>query len=398
MKNSKTFSIENAVIVCEDFVFGGAIDVNEGRIVAIRKPGEKAAQPSETQIDAQGAYLAPGFIDLHIHGLHEFLVDNGPEHLAAIAKRLPRYGVTGWLPTVSPRPRGEDSQFLATLAQTQTTGAAILGFHLEGPFLAITGALPPEALGASDATRVTALQAAAAPYRAIFSISPEVPGIADWIPLMHRDGTPVFITHTRASVRQTQLAIEAGATHATHFYDVFPAPPETEPGVRPCGVVEAVMADPRVTVDFILDGIHVDPVAVQMALACKGPRGVCLITDAMVGAGSPPGRHHFGGLEVEFAAPGAPARMTENARNPGSLAGSGLTMNLAVRNAVRLAGTTLPQAIRMASANPARVLGLAEATGALAVGRQADLVLLDDQFEVLQTWVFGESVYCKGDA
>ena len=399
MMNNMTLSIENAVVVCgDDLVPGGAVDVAAGRIVAIRKPGEKAARPADVRVDARGACLAPGFIDLHIHGLHEFLVDNGPEHLAAIAKLLPRYGVTGWLPTLSPRPRGEDSRLLATLSQARTSGAAILGFHLEGPFLALMGALPPEALGNCDAARVEALMAAAAPHPAVFSISPEVPGVAEFIPLMHRDGAAVFITHTRASVRQTQIAIEAGARHATHFYDVFPVPPETDGGVRPCGVVEAVLADPRVTVDFILDGVHVDPVAVQMALECKGPGGVCLVTDAMVGAGCAPGRHFFGGEEVEFLAPGAPARMTENSRKPGGLAGSGLTLNLAVRNAMRLAGTTLPQAVRMASANPARVLGLEDKLGSISVGRSADLVLLDDKVDVIQTWVAGESVYRKGEA
>ena len=100
MMNNMTLSIENAVVVCgDDLVPGGAVDVAAGRIVAIRKPGEKAARPADVRVDACGACLAPGFIDLHIHGLHEFLVDNGPEHLAAIAKLLPRYGVTGWLPT-----------------------------------------------------------------------------------------------------------------------------------------------------------------------------------------------------------------------------------------------------------------------------------------------------------
>ena len=389
-------SIENAAVVCgEKIVVGGGVDIENGRIVAVRGPGEAAARPADAVVDAQGACLAPGFIDLHIHGLHEHLVDNGPEHLAAMAALLPRYGVTGWLPTVSPRPRGEDARFLQTLAQTRAPGATVLGFHLEGPFLALMGALPPEALGGPDPARVEALKAAAAPYPAVFSVSPELPGIADLVPLMHREGAPVFVTHTRASVRETQIAIEAGVRHATHFYDVFPVPPETDGGVRPCGVVEAVLADPRVTVDFILDGVHVDPVAVQMALQCKGPHGVCLVTDAMVGAGSPPGRHWFGGEEVEFAAPGAPARKTENAKRPGGLAGSGLTLNIAVRNAVRLAGVSLPQAVRMASGNPARVLGLEGTHGMIAVGRSADLVLLDDDFNVVQTWISGESVYAR---
>jgi N-acetylglucosamine-6-phosphate deacetylase len=392
------FSIERVTLVSDDgLVENAAVDVRNGLVAAVRGPGTEASSPGAERIDGAGLFLAPGFIDLHIHGLHEFLADRGPSDLAAMAKILPRYGVTGWLPTVCPRPPGEDACFLGALAATPVAGAAVLGYHLEGPFLALTGALPPEALGRADPDRVRALIAAARPFPAVFSISPEFGGIADLVRLMSREGAPVFMTHTRASVAQTQAAIEAGARHATHFYDVFPLPPETDAGVRPCGAVECILADTRVSVDFILDGTHVDPVAVRMALQCKGPDRVCLVTDAMVGAGLPPGRHAFGGEEVIFAHAGGPARKAANARQPGGLAGSGLTMNLAVRNAVRMAGLSLPQAVRMASANPARVLGLQERAGRIAVGRPADLVLFDADVNVRQTWVSGVSAFRAED-
>jgi N-acetylglucosamine-6-phosphate deacetylase len=198
------------------------------------------------------------------------------------------------------------------------------------------------------------------------------------------------MTHTGASVEQTQAAIAAGARHATHFYDVFPVPAITEPGVRPCGAVEAILADPRVSVDFIVDGVHVNPIAVQMALQCKGPDRVCLITDANIGAGLPGGRYQFAaGIEVEIAGPGQPARMTEKSGLPGGLAGSGLTLDAAVRNAIKLVHVDLVQAVRMASANPARVLGLADRKGSVVEGYDADLVLLDDSLQVLRTWVGG---------
>ena len=127
--------------------------------------------------------------------------------------------------------------------------------------------------------------------------------------------TPVFMTHTAANVNETLAAIAAGASHATHFYDVFPCPPVTEPGVRPCGIVEAVLADKNVSVDFILDGVHVDPIAVKMAMACKenGRGKVCLITDANVGAGLEPGKFTFGETgDIYFEYRGAPARAGES--------------------------------------------------------------------------------------
>jgi N-acetylglucosamine-6-phosphate deacetylase len=256
--------------------------------------------------------------------------------------------------------------------------------------------LPKESLGQPDADRVRSLQKAALPFPLIFSISPEVKTIANIIPLMARNGTPVFITHTQADVQRTQRAITAGARHATHFYDVFPTPEVTDPGVRPCGAVEAILADPRVSVDFILDGVHVDPVAVQVALACKSSDKVCLITDANIGAGLPPGRYDtFAGAQIEISASGQPARYTEKSPMPGALAGSGLTMNLAVQNAVAMLNLPLPHAIRLASANPAALLGLNRRKGQIRPGFDADLVLMTDGCDVMQTWVEGVCCFKK---
>ncbi|NLG50946.1 MAG: amidohydrolase family protein [Chloroflexi bacterium] len=370
-----------------------AVRFQDGLVVEVAPTGELAAAPGEEVFDAEGRYLAPGYVDLHIHGTGHYLIDNGPDDLAALCRLLPRYGVTSFMPTVCPLPPGEDAALVASLASVRSEGTQILGLHLEGPFLTLTGALPPEAIGSADPERVRALIAAAQPRRPVFSVAPDFPGLAELLPLMAANDTPVFMTHTAANVRQTQAAIEGGVRHATHFYDVYPVPPETDPGVRPCGAVEAVLADPRVTVDFILDGVHVDPVAVQMALACKGPGGVCLITDANVGAGLAPGRYGFGAEEVEFACEGGPARLTERSRQPGTLAGSGLTLDRAVRNAVDLLGVSVPQAVRMASANPARVLGLERVKGQVRPGYDADLILLDAGLRVLRTWVRGQSVY-----
>ncbi|MEN8254486.1 MAG: N-acetylglucosamine-6-phosphate deacetylase [Verrucomicrobiota bacterium] len=389
----KTIIRHASVVLAEQVLADHQVRLCDGKIVSV-VPDTSVTPINETHVvDAQGSYLVPGFIDLHTHGVHEYLIDNGSEDLARMCEILPQYGVTGFLPTVCPRPKGADSEFLATLSTVESKGATMLGFHLEGPFLTITGALPEEALGANDLERVKALVAAAAPYPAVFSISPDFEGIGDLLPLMTANETPVFITHTKADVKQTQAAIDGGARHATHFYDVFYAPDEMDGGVRPCGAVEAILADGRVSVDFILDGEHVDPVAIEMALQCKGAGGVCLITDSNIGAGLPPARYGFGKDEVEIKYPGGPARMTENSRFPCGLAGSGLTMDRVVRNAVEMLGVDLPQAIRMVSGNPAKVLGLQDQKGKIAEGYDADLVLLNRDLEVEQTWVGGKSVW-----
>lgn len=343
-------------------------------------------------IDFGTFFIVPGFIDMHIHGVHSYLVDSGPDDLKEICRTLPQHGVTGFLPTVAPRPKGEDADFLAGLVRTDTSGTEILGFHLEGPFLKITGALGAGAVSGSDGERVRSLITAAKPYKAVFSISPDVEGVEKLIPLMAENGIPVFMTHTAANVVQTQRAIELGARHATHFYDVFPCPRVTEPGVRPCGAVEAILADERVSVDFILDGIHVDPVAVKMALRCKssGPGKVCLITDANVGAGMGAGEFSFGNIgKIYFSHKGAPARSVVD----NTLAGSGLTMDQALRNAVKWLDIDLVQASKLVGHHPAKVLGLGEKKGLLKEGYDADFVVLDNELNVVQTWISGKCSY-----
>jgi N-acetylglucosamine-6-phosphate deacetylase len=374
-------------IVADNRIEEGFIRIENGIIVGI---GER--EPIGDFIDLSGSYIVPGFIDLHMHGIHRFLIDNGPDELSEICRILPMYGVTGFLPTIAPRKSGEDAAFLSKLSGTKSYGAEILGFFLEGPFLKITGSLPSEAISNADMQRVNSLIRAAKPYSAVFAISPDLEEIETLIPVMAAGNTPVFITHTAATVEQTQKAIELGAKHATHFYDVFPSPQVKDPGVRPCGAVEAILADKRVSVDFILDGVHADPVAVKMAMICKshGPGCVCLITDSNVGAGLEPGRFVFGDSgEIEFAYKGSPARLTKD----NTLAGSGLTMDQALRNAVSWLDISLPEAIAMVSNNPAKVIGVDNCKGKLQVGYDADLVILDQDLNIMQTWIGGEIVY-----
>ena len=371
-------------IVTEKAVVDGYLVLDGGRIAAVTK--EKPGCEIE---DCGDSYIVPGFIDMHIHGLHTYLVDDGPQALAGICHNLPRYGVTSFLPTVSPSPMGQDSAFLKTLSATKPAGTNILGFHLEGPFLALTGAFNKDAITGGGADRVRALIEAAKPYKCIFSISPDVDGIFDLIPIMAEGNTPVFMTHTAANVGQAQRAIELGARHCTHFYDVFPCPPVSEPGVRPSGIVEAVMADPRVSVDFILDGVHVDPIAVKMAMVCK-PGKVCMITDANVGAGLDPGTYTFGNMgDICFDYKGAPARSVKDH----TLAGSGLTLDQALRNAIKFLGIDIVAASKLLSYNPASVLHMEKTKGLLAEGYDADFVVLNSDLEVTSTWINGEEYY-----
>ncbi len=384
--NKNRYTIKGNILTGEG-IRQGKLRVENNRFTAI---GDIDTQGF--LLDMKDYYIVPGFIDLHIHGIHLFRADQGAKGLTGMCRVLPRYGVTGFLPTISPRPEGEDVVLLKELSSVSPEGSEILGFHLEGPFLKLLGSLNIEANSRISLKRAESLIQASKPYRTIFSISPDVEGIEALIPLLAENRNPVFITHTAATVKQTEHAIRLGAKHATHFYDVFPCPQTEEPGVRPCGAVEAILADRTVSVDFILDGIHVDPVAVKMALAAKsgGPGSVCLITDSNLGAGMEPCRYVFGeNREIEFAYRGAPARLVKDH----TIAGSGLTMDQVLRNAVHFLDLELSQAIRLVSSNPAGVLGLNSRKGCLLPGYDADFVILDQNLQVQQTWISGKCCY-----
>ena len=392
--------IEHAkVVTLTDILPDRTVVVEEGRIRSILPARMAPAAPvGAARIDAGGALLTPGFIDLHTHGLLDYHVLKGPDDLVGMARALPRFGVTGWLPTITPRTSRdqiETMRLLARAAAEESSGpsARVLGFHCEGPYLALAGAIESASLSRAAPGYLSALIEATRPFKAVFSVAPDLPGVLPLIEIMRSHEAIVFMPHTAATPEETETAIAAGASHATHFYDVFPTPPVTEAGVRPCGTVEAIYAHPEVSVDFILDGVHVDPVAVRMALRCKGPDKVCLITDSMVGCGKVGRFRKASGTIVEFSAPGMPARIVGKDGKPGVLDGSGLTMNRAVGNAVRFGVADLPLAVRMATANPARIIGRGDRKGQIKEGYDADLVLLDDAFDPIRTWVGGECVF-----
>lgn len=224
----------------------------------------------------------------------------------------------------------------------------------------------------------------------VMSVSPDTPGILPLIAELRRQDIRVFLTHTRATVEQTEAALAAGACHATHFYNVFYAPPESEPGVRPSGAVEAILADARTTVDFIADGVHVHPTAIRAAVAAKGWSGVTLITDSNIGAGLPAGVYPTKwGFSVRVSPESGARHATE-----GTLAGSALTMDRGMANLLRWLDLPPEEIWAMGTLNPARLLGLA-GKGHLDTGADADLVLWDEDLTAAMTWTKGALVYEK---
>lgn len=368
----------------------GSVLVRDGRIAAIGKLDAARETPSTQRINGRGRLLTPGLIDIHTHGVLESLYEAGPEGLRGAARALGRFGVTTVVPTIVPQMKESLFDLLRSVADALPfiREVNIPGLHLEGPFMAVGGAACPTLPG--DLELLDRLLAACRDRVAIMSVSPDAPNILPVIRRLREKNIATFLTHTRASVEQTEAALAAGARHATHFYDVFYPPPETDPGVRPVGAVEAILADPRASVDFIADGVHVHPAAIRAAVAAKTWAGVILITDSNIGAGLPPGTYDTPwGYPVRVSPNDAARHATQN-----FLAGSALTMDRGMANLLEWLPLPPEQVWAMGTLNPARLLGL-ERKGRLAAGADADLVLWDEDLQPAQTWVGGTCTYEK---
>jgi N-acetylglucosamine-6-phosphate deacetylase len=382
---------------------GRSLLVCRSRIAAI-DPAPAQLPPHLTRLDGGGRLLTPGLIDLHIHGTMMKLFEADARQLLDAAACLPRFGVTCVLPTLY---RQLDRHTLPKLRELSEAmdrwpdqrGARMPGFHMEGPFLARAGAGGLTYDG--DLDRLRQLLDTAGPRVAAMSIAPDTRNIIPVIEHLAAANIKVLITHTAANVAQTEAAIDAGASHATHFYDVFHLPGRADAGIRPVGAVEVILGDERVSVDFIADGVHVHPAAIRAALAAKGPDKVLLITDANVVAGLKPGLYHSPCGSVLRSGPTLGARV----HAPGTdrhhiLSGSALTMNVGIANLKCWLKLPEHHIWAMGSRNVAQRMGLT-GLGDIVEGHAADLVLWDhDEAGVpqpAQTWVDGRSVYQRGD-
>lgn len=388
---SRQFLTNARMVLPGKEIIAGGLLIADGKIAAVN-PAQVPA--TAFTVDCGNRLLTPGLIDVHTHGIQQcsYHYDRPAGEFERALKSLPQYGTTCVLPTIVPPTNPELLRPLdAVMKRLPHDGAAIVpGLHLEGPFMALGGAACPTLPG--DVALLEKLLDACGRRVMAMSLSPDQLNILPVIRRLRESNILPFITHTRASVEQTDAAIDAGARHATHFYDVFPFPEEKDAGVRPVGAVEAILADSRVTVDFIGDGVHVHPTAIRAAVAAKGWANVLLITDANIGAGLPAGEFKSPwGYDVRVL-PGDAARHATQ----GFLAGSALTMNAGMKNLLRWLALPPEQIWAMGTLNPARRLGLKH-KGRIAPGADADLVLWDEELNAVQTWINGVGVFTRSE-
>jgi N-acetylglucosamine-6-phosphate deacetylase len=389
------------LVLPDRIVTGGSLVIDGARIAAI-EPTSQTDIPGASRLDVSECYVVPGFVDVHVHGVEGVDTLDGSGSIAAVAARLPRYGVTSFCPTTVACGPAELAGVLDQVRAARVTPAArsarVLPAHLESNFInpEYRGAQPAACLRLPDDGRaeahegdfpardLLAVMASARPDIGIVTLAPELPGGLDLIRTLVAAGHRVSLGHSGATFEEAMEAIDAGARHATHLFNRM-----TPMAHRAPGLAGAVLARDEVAAELICDGHHVHPAMCRMAIRAKGVERVMAITDGTAGAGLAPG--------AEARLGGRTIRVTERAAvlADGTLAGSTLTMDGAFRTIVTTVGFSIAEAAMLCATTPARQLGLTR-LGVIADGMIADLVVLDRGFRVVRTFVDGREVYRSG--
>lgn len=370
--------IINGKIILHDEIVNKNVFIEDDKITEIsnRQPED------EDIIDAKGAYVSPGFIDVHTHGrggsdtMYATFDD-----LNTISKATLKTGVTSFLPTTMTMPVDDIAKAIENIAvnKDKVEGAQVLGTHLEGPFFnkKYKGAQPEECMILPTVDNYLSFVQEHQDIIRKISIAPELEHSLELISYLKDKNTVVSLGHTNATYEQAQAAIDAGATSGTHTYNAMT--PLTH---RAPGVVGAVMINDSVYAELILDGVHVNYAAAKALLRTKGKDKLILITDSLEAAGLENGKYLLGNQDV-YVKDGE-ARLID-----GTLAGSIVSMNVAVKNAYEHLGLTLNEAVNLASYNPAQSLN-EPLLGEIKVGNYADIIFFDDNIQIQQTMIKGQ--------
>jgi N-acetylglucosamine-6-phosphate deacetylase len=394
---NKSLLLRNANLVLPDRrLVGGAIQIEAGRIARIFDSGKEVSD-ADSYLDLMGLTLYPGFIDIHIHGAVGFDVNSASaDELRRVSEFLARNGVTSWLPTLVPAPAEEYKQAVDAIGelmhlQSQSDGAApsarVLGVHYEGPFVNSEqcGALHRQHFRTfdtvSDLDALPMIENENAIH--MMTIAPEIAGGIELISELKRRGWIVSIGHTRATSEVLDRAKEAGAHHMTHFMNAMSPLHQRAPGPVGWGLL-----NDEVGLDMIADGIHLDPMMLKVLLRCVTPSRLSLISDAIAATGEGEGEYEIWGEKITVQ-----DGRTRNAR--GNIAGSVITMLDAVKT-MRSFGVSECDAARMASLNPAQLLGIDQDCGSIEAGKRGDLVALNDRGHVQSTLVGGQVAFDVG--
>ena len=367
----------------------------DGIILAIGEitVNEKAFDVFERIVcDLQGRTVVPGFIDIHTHGAAGIDVNGADgEGFEQICRFFASQGTTGWLCSILTDSKERTQK---TIRQYQAwkrlphKGAELLGIHLEGPFLSpeYKGAMPEHFLRKSDMELLKEYQEAAEGEIRYITVAPEVEGVLDSIPDMKALGIQVAIGHSGADYETARAAIRNGAAGATHTGNGMKLLHQHEPAVW-----GAVLEADDVFCEMICDGRHLHPGTVRFLIKMKGLDRVVAVTDSIMAAGLPDGRYKLGVNDVTVV--DGDAKLADGK----SRAGSTLTTGQALRNVLKFTGYSLQEVIPMFTENPARLIGIYDQVGSLEPGKAANLAVLDEEYQVIRTYVRGRECYRKAE-
>ncbi|MFD0712225.1 N-acetylglucosamine-6-phosphate deacetylase [Paenibacillus sp. GCM10027626] len=367
-------------------VSDATVMIEDGRIVEIVLEDERTAcsTPGSVKIDGQGALLIPGMIDVHIHGANGFdMMDGTVRSIEEVSLACMQSGCTSFLATSVSSTIEQLIDMVENVKKVSGSepGAKIAGIHMEGPYLhpKRKGMQNELFLRHPDMEEMEKILQRAGNLMKMVTLAPELPGAAEMISSLVGKGIIVAIAHSDATYEEAKEAFALGASHITHCFN----------GMRPIhhrdpGLVVAAFEEEKVSLQAIVDGIHLHPAIVRLMYRVKGSERMVLITDALQAMGLGDGAYVFGGHQLEVV--DGVARLQD-----GTLASSTVTMNQALKNTVQL-GIPLHEAVAMATRSPADLLGLSH-KGRIERGADADLVLLDDQYNVVWTMIEGEIIY-----
>lgn len=356
-----------SVVLPDGIVEGGRITV-AGATIAANDPVQAST------LDLPGHWILPGFVDIHVHGGGGASFSSGrTEDILTVIDTHRRHGTTTMLASTVTGDLDDLARQAALLSELAEQGD-LAGVHFEGPFISPhrCGAHKSSLLRDPDPADVRKLLDASRGAARMVTLAPELPGGLDSVRLLAEQGVIAAVGHTDAAYEATLRAIDAGATVATHLFNAMPPLHHRDPGP-----IAALLEDERVTVELVNDGVHLHPAILELAFHSAGADRVAFITDAMDAAGFGDGNYLLGPMAVEVT--DGVARLVDG----GSIAGSTLTLDTAFKRAVTIDHLPVPDAVRALSANPARLLGAYDRIGSLEPGKDADLVVLDAEFDLV---------------
>lgn len=361
----------------------GAVRVEGGRIAAVDR-AERLPEGGET---LDGAILLPGFVDLHWHGFGGHGLQSGPDEVREAVRQVARTGVTTCYAGLGAGPSIEaiarTVAGAAAVVGTDTGGARLAGVFMEGPFISVEkkGAWNPANLRTPDVAEMRELVAASEDRIRRFNVAPELTSGLDFIRAARDAGIAISLGHSNATYDQSLAGVQAGATITNHTYNAMSMLEHRAPGL-----VGATLTNDALLAELILDGVHVHPAAALALYRAKGVSGVALITDGSAMTGMPEGTYEFNSRTVIV-------KDNTCTLPNGTIAGSVSTLDQDLRNARQWLGAGLPELAALSSGNAAKAMGIDSHTGAIASGKDADLVLMDEDLHVIATIVGGRVVY-----